>query len=121
MILVDTSVWVDHLRIGDLALARLLDQGLVLTHPFVLGELALGDMRQRSSILTALAGLPRAVVASDTEVLAFISARRLHGRGVGYIDLHLLAAAQLTHGATLLTNDRRLNSVATELGLSAAR
>ncbi len=118
MILVDTSVWVDHLRAGDKALAGWLDAGMVLTHPFVIGELALGDLRQRETVLNAMSDLPRASIATDAEVLHFIDRHALFGRGVGYIDVHLLAAARLTEGAQLRTNDKRLRGLAAQLGLA---
>ena len=118
MILVDTSVWVDHLRAGDKALAALLDAAAVLVHPFVIGELALGNLRQREIVLNALADLPHASVATDVEVLHFIDRHALFGRGVGYVDAHLLAAAKLTAGAELWTKDKRLHGIAVELGLT---
>lgn len=121
MILVDTSVWVDHLRASDTALAALLDVGAVLTHPFVIGELALGTLRQRETILKALSDLPHASVATDAEVLHFIDRHALFGRGIGYVDAHLLAAVRLTPGAELWTNDKRLHSVARQLGLASAQ
>jgi len=118
LILVDTSVWVDHLRTGDEGLAELLDAGLVLTHPFVIGEVALGNLRQRELVLDALSGLPSAIVATDAEVLQFIDRHAVFGRGIGYVDVHLLAGARLTGGVQLWTNDNRLRSVALELGLA---
>jgi predicted nucleic acid-binding protein len=118
VILVDTSVWVDHLRAADKALAALLDAGMVLAHPFVIGELALGSLRQREMVLQALAGLPHASVATDAEVLHFIERYALSGRGIGYIDAHLLAAVKLTAGAELWTNDKRLHGVAVQLGVA---
>ena len=118
MILVDTSVWVDHLRTGDKALAALLDAAMILAHPFVIGELALGNLRQREIVLNALANLPHATVAADAEVLHFIERHALPGRGIGYIDAHLLAAAKLTAGAELWTNDKRLHGIAVQLGLA---
>lgn len=118
MILVDTSVWIGHLREGDPALAGWLNSGRVLTHPFVIGELALGHLRQRETVLGALSDLPLASLATDAEVLRFIGAHDLHGRGVGYIDAHLLAAARLTAGAELWTRDRRLHDVARRLGVA---
>ncbi len=119
MILVDSSVWVDHLRSGDATLARLLDDGRVIAHPFVVGELALGSLRQRELILTALQDLPQAVVASDIEVLRFINQQALYGLGIGYVDAHLLASVRLTAGGSLWTRDRRLQSVADRLGVAA--
>lgn len=121
MILVDTSVWVDHLHAGDEALAALLEAGSVLAHPFVIGELALGDLRQREIVLNALSDLPRASVATDAEVLHFIDHHALFGRGVGYVDTHLLAAAQLTAGTQIWTNDKRLHDAADHLRLAIAR
>ena len=116
MILVDTSVWVDHLRASDKVLVALLDTGAVLAHPFVIGELALGKLRQRESVLNALSDLPHASAATDLEVLHFIDRHALFGRGIGYVDAHLLAAVQLTAGAELWTKDKRLRDVAVELG-----
>jgi predicted nucleic acid-binding protein len=116
VILADTSVWVDHLRASDKALATLLDTGMVLAHPFVIGELALGNLRQREIVLSALADLPHANLATDAEVLHFIEHHGLFGRGIGYIDAHLLAAVQLTARAELWTNDKRLHGVAAQLG-----
>jgi predicted nucleic acid-binding protein len=118
VILVDTSVWVDHLRVGDKALSSLLDAGMVLAHPFVIGELALGNLRQRGIVLSALSNLPHASVATDAEVLHFIDRHALFGRGIGYVDTHLLAAARLTAAAELWTNDKRLHGVAVQLGLA---
>ena len=118
MILADTSVWVDHLRASDKALVVLLEAGMVLAHPFVTGELALGNLRQREFVLQALADLPHADVATDAEVLHFIERHALFGRGIGYIDAHLLAAVQLTAGTELWTNDKRLHGVAVQLGLA---
>ena len=118
MILVDSSVWIDHLRSSDATLAALLDAGRVLAHPFVIGELALGSFRQRDAIVQALRGLPPSIVASDEEVLAFIEGHRLFGLGIGYIDAHLLAAALLTPGAALWTRDRRLREAANHLAVA---
>jgi predicted nucleic acid-binding protein len=118
MILVDTSVWVDHLRSGNAALAGLLESGMVMTHPFVIGEIALGDLRQREAVRTALSNLPRATLAADAEVLDFIERHRFWGRGIGYIDAHLLAAVRLSAGSALWTNDKRLRTVAAELELA---
>jgi predicted nucleic acid-binding protein len=118
VILADTSVWVDHLRAADKTLVALLDAGMVLAHPFVIGELALGNLRQRDVVLKALGDLPHAAVATDAEVLHFIEHHALPGHGIGYIDAHLLAAAKLTPGAELWTNDKRLHGVAVQLGLA---
>lgn len=119
MILVDTSVWIDHLRAGDAALAALLEANRVLAHPFVIGEIGLGSLRQRDLVLGALRDLPRAVVATDDEVDRMIGDQALHGLGIGYVDAHLLAATRLTPGSALWTRDRRLLAVADRLGLAA--
>ena len=119
MILIDTSVWVDHLRAGNSILAELLERGAALTHPFVIGELALGNLRQRELILRMLSRLPGASVATDAEVLRFVERHALFGRGVGCVDVHLLAAVRLTAGSQLWTFDKRLNDVAVQLGLAA--
>jgi predicted nucleic acid-binding protein len=118
VILVDTSVWVDHLRKGDAALEEALEGGRVLIHPFVLGEIACGNLANRSEVLGLLAELPAAPVAVETEVLAFIERRALMGRGIGYIDVHLLASAALEGTAKLWTRDARLATVAGEMGLA---
>ena len=117
MILVDTSVWIDHLRAGDQTLVGLLNAARVLAHPFVIGELALGHLRERKVVLATLSDLPQTSIATDTEVLHFIDRYALFGRGIGYIDAHLLAAVRLTGGASLWTRDKRLRSVAETLGL----
>ena len=119
MILVDTSIWVDHLRKGDRELSALLESDLVLTHPFVIGELALGRLKSRTVILKALTDLPHARAATDHEVLEFIDMHALAGSGLGYVDVHLLAAAKLTDDASLWTRDRRLQGAASRLRLSA--
>lgn len=116
MILVDTSVWVDHLRRGDARLAELLERGAVLMHPFVLGEIACGRLADRAVILELMRQLPSVVVADNEEALEFIERHRLSGRGIGYIDVHLLASVALTSGAKLWTRDKRLRIVADDLG-----
>ena len=121
MILVDTSVWIEHLRSGDSTLVSLLNTGQVLVHPFVIGELALGNLRQRDVILDTLNNMPRAKVATDEEVLAFINKSKLYGLGVGYIDAHLLTSVRLTPGTRLWTQDKRLNVAANQLGLLMAQ
>lgn len=115
-VLVDTSVWIDHLRRSDPDLVGLLEAGNVLTHPFVIGEIALGSLRQPARILDALVELPRAIVATDDEVLSFIAVHALGGTGIGYVDAHILASARLTPGVRLWTRDRRLSAVAQSLG-----
>jgi predicted nucleic acid-binding protein len=115
VILVDTSVWVDHLRAGDRTLVRLLENSQVLVHPFVIGELALGNVRQRANLLAELQNLPQAPVASDQEVLRFIELHELFGLGIGYVDAHLLAAVRLSAGSSLWTRDKRLLAIAVHL------
>lgn len=117
MILVDTSIWIDHLRQRDERLSKLLNQGMVLAHPFVIGELALGSLQNRAAILGALQDLPQAPVATEGEVLSFIEQNALYSIGIGYIDAHLLAAVRLSPGATLWTRDKRLLAAGTNLGL----
>ena len=119
MILVDTSVWVDHLRSGDPRLAQLLDTEQVLTHPFVIGEIALGLLPQRGRILASLRYLPQVLVAAHEEVIAFIERHRLFGSGIGYVDAHLLAAIKLTAGTGLWTRDKSLRAAAERLALVA--
>jgi predicted nucleic acid-binding protein len=120
VILVDTSVWVDHLRHGDTILAGLLQSCLVLVHPFIIGELALAGLHPNTQVLTLLQALPEASVATDSEVLLLITEHNLSGRGIGYVDAHLLAAARLTPNASLWTRDKRLQAVATHLNVPAS-
>jgi len=119
MILVDSSVWVDHLRKGDRRLVTLLDTSQVLTHPFVVGELALGSLKNRESILSSLKGLPQAATATDEEVQQFIERNALFGLDIGYIDAHLLAAVRLNAGSQLWTRDKRLGAIANRMRLNA--
>lgn len=118
MILVDTCVWIDHLRSTDSALAELLNSNRVLTHPFVIGEIGLGSLKQRDVVLGTLQGLPQAAMATDAEVFEFIGRQALYGLGIGYIDAHLLAALKLTPGAALWTRDKRLAAVTARLDVS---
>lgn len=115
MIIVDTSVWVDHLQRGDAQLVDLLEGNAVLTHPFVIGEIACGSLADRALTLELLQQLPMAVVAEFDEVLGYIERHNLHGKGIGYVDVHLLASAAIG-GAQLWTRDKRLRAVARELG-----
>jgi len=115
VILVDTSVWVEHLRSGVPELAARLEGGEVLIHPWVIGELACGTLRDRHRLLNLLQGLQMASTASDPEVLAMIEIQQLMGRGIGWIDAHLLASALLEQ-VPLWTHDRRLARIAAELG-----
>jgi predicted nucleic acid-binding protein len=119
VILVDSSVWIDHLRRTDEILTDLLDRAQVMTHPFVIGELAIGNLRPRNVVLDVLRKLDRVIVARDDEVLRFIEQERLFGLSLGYVDVHLLAAARLTPETTLWTRDKRLSAAAERLSLAA--
>jgi predicted nucleic acid-binding protein len=119
LILVDTSVWIDHLRTSIALLADALEAEDVLVHPFIIGELACGEMKQRSEVLGLLATLPSIVVTTDEETLHFIERHHLMGKGIGYIDAHLLASITLTDGAQLWTRDKRLGVIAEKLKISA--
>jgi len=118
MILVDTSVWADHLRKGNARLNSLLLNATVLVHPYVIGELACGNLKNRGRVLNLLGDLPASRVADDREVLFFIEHNDLMGCGIGYIDAHLLASVSLSSPAHLWTVDRKLNDVAARLGLA---
>ncbi|HBA55696.1 MAG TPA: VapC toxin family PIN domain ribonuclease [Syntrophorhabdus aromaticivorans] len=114
MVLVDTSVWVSHFRETNDDLAELLNKGEVVCHPFIIGELACGDLKNRVSIIALLEALPMALVVDHEEVLSFVEARKIMGKGLGYVDVHLLAAALLT-GVSLWTLDKKLDKVDGEL------
>jgi len=116
--LVDTSVWVDHLRRGNPQLRDLLNRGEVECHPFIVGELACGSLHRRAEMLSLLQRLPRVPVCSHNEVLLFIEQHRLMGRGIGWIDANLLASASLA-GSPFWTHDRRLAEIARALNLHA--
>jgi predicted nucleic acid-binding protein len=120
VILVDTSVWVGHFRASNPTLVDLLERGWVFTHPFVVGELALGNLHNRNVILEALNHMPGVVRARDEEVLAFIEDHRLHGLGVGYVDAHLLVSVKLTPSSKLWTFDQRLATVAAKLDIASS-
>lgn len=117
MILVDTSVWIDHLRWTLPELVESLEQGKVAMHPWVIGELACGNLQNRQTVLDLLRALPPVAIAADDEVLLLIEHRQLMGRGIGYIDAHLITSALLSQ-TTLWTRDRRLAAVADELRLA---
>ena len=117
MILVDTSVWIDHLRRGSAALGEALEREEVMTHPFVIGELACGNLKNRREVLGLLAALPSTVVATGEETLHFVERRRLMGRGIGWVDVHLLASVMMAEAAQLWTRDKRLGAIAAELGI----
>ena len=114
IVLVDTSVWIDHLRRGNQQLVELLESGRVLCHPHVIGELACGNLQNRAEILKLLNTLPQAVAVTFAEALTFVESHHLYGRGLGWVDIHLLASAILS-GCPLWTLDRRLFKAAAEL------
>jgi len=118
VILVDSSVWIDHLRAAGSRLVELLNTGQVLAHPFVIGELACGNLKNRETVLSLLQDLPAVPVATDDEVLFFIERRGLMGRGIGYVDAHLLSAVSLAGTARLWTRDKRLCAVAESMRLA---
>ena len=115
--LADTSVWIDHFRLGDNQLKAALEAGAVWMHPLVLGEIACGNLASRATVLTLLHSLPALPVATDKEVLYFIDKHKLMGRGIGYIDAHLLAAARLAD-VPIWTKDKRLHTIATDMALA---
>ena len=117
MVLVDTSVWVAHLRHGTIGLEALLNEGRVVCHPFIVGELACGNLKRRSEILVHLQALPQAILAEHEEAMQVIENYSLMGKGLGYIDMHLLASALLTK-VPLWTLDQKLHEVAVKLKLA---
>jgi predicted nucleic acid-binding protein len=118
VILVDTSVWVEHFRSRNATLTEELGAGRVLAHPFVIGELACGNLQNRREVLDLLGRLPSAPTATHAEALGFLDRRALMGRGIGFIDVHLLASAALAAPTRLWTRDRRLAAMAAELNLA---
>jgi len=120
VILVDTSVWVGHLRSHDNELAQLIDANALCTHPYVVGEIALGQLRQRGIVLRSLQALPEVILATEREMLTLINNHNLFGRGIGYVDACLLAAACITPNTWLWTSDRKLAAVALGLGLATS-
>lgn len=119
MILVDTSIWIDHLHKGDVVMQQLLEDDAVMMHPFVLGEIALGSLKNRAVVLGDLARVPAAPMADDYEVLTLIEGKRLYGSGIGFVDAHLLASALLNSEGLVWTRDRRLQAAADSLGIDA--
>jgi predicted nucleic acid-binding protein len=113
--LADTSIWVDYLQAGDAEMAAALNADLVAMHPMVLAELALGNLSEREEFLASLHAMPRAPLATEAELLIGIDARVMHGRGIGYVDAHLVSSC-LISGYTLWTRDRRLGELAVALG-----
>jgi predicted nucleic acid-binding protein len=120
LILVDTSVWIDHLHKAIPVLAEALEREDVLTHPFVVGELACGQLTKRREVLDLISALPSCTMASNEEAFHFIDRHRLMGKGIGFIDVHLLASVMLTPTAQLWTTDKRLATIASELGIAIA-
>ena len=116
MILVDTSVWIEHLREGNATLVDLLEHAEALIHPSIIGELALGNLNERREVIDLLHGLPPATSATPDEILAFVEHHELYGVGIGYVDAQLLAATLLTDDASLWTTDRRLATAASMIG-----
>ena len=119
MILVDTSVWIDHIDRSEPILVNLLLHDRVRIHPYVIGEISLGSLRDRSTVLRALNDLPRVPIATPDEVFYLIEQQQLFSRGIGYVDVSLLASARLEPGVTIWTRDKRLKIIADELALSA--
>ncbi|RPJ14646.1 MAG: type II toxin-antitoxin system VapC family toxin [Deltaproteobacteria bacterium] len=117
MVLVDTSVWIEHLRFGHAGLEPLLNAGEVICHPFVIGELACGTLKNRKTILSLLKALPSAVEADHAEVMDFLEKNLLMGRGLGLIDVHLIASALLS-GVQLWTLDKKLRQASSKLGIA---
>ena len=118
MIVVDTVVWIDHFHHRNNQLADLLAEGLALMHPFVLGEIALGNLRDRDDVIAIAGKLPQPLVAEPIEVLNLIASADLAGSGIGYVDAHLIASTILTSDGTLWTRDKRLVAVAERLGVA---
>jgi predicted nucleic acid-binding protein len=119
MILVDTSVWIDHIGQSEPILVELLLHDRVRIHPYVTGEISLGSLRDRPAVLRALNDLPRVPVATPDEVLFLVEQQQLFSRGIGYVDASLLASAKLQPGVTIWTRDKRLKKIADALALSA--
>lgn len=117
MVIVDTSIWVTHLRQGSRRLEALLLDAQVACHPFIIGELACGNLKNRKELLTLLQSLPMVSAVTSDELLYFIERHKLMGAGIGFVDAHLLASAQLSR-VLLWTSDKRLNSAAIDLGLA---
>ncbi|MBN1832859.1 MAG: PIN domain-containing protein [Deltaproteobacteria bacterium] len=115
-ILVDTSIWIKHLREGEKRLAQLLEQGLVACHPFIIGELACGGMKNRHEIMSLLNDLPTTEILDNDDIMEFIEYRKMMNKGIGYIDVHLLASALISE-TPLWTFDKALEKVAKRLSI----
>ena len=120
MILADTSVWIDHFRVGDKQLRMCLDRGEIVTHPYVIAELALGSFRERSKILELLDQLPQVATAQKSELRHMIETRRLYALSIGLIDVHLIASVFISPATVLWTRDKPLRKVAEAFGIHAA-
>jgi predicted nucleic acid-binding protein len=120
LILADTSIWIDHFRIGNEELRRRLEQGQIVTHPFIIAELALGSLKERNRTLTLLDLLPQLRMAQFSEVRVLIETRRLYGRGLGLVDAHLIASVFLSPSTFLWTRDKQLGKAAEDFGIRAA-
>ncbi len=120
MVIVDTSIWINHFRKGDKRLVKLLLDAEVICHEFVIGELACGNLKNRNEIISLLQSLPHSPTVNHQEFLFFVDRHRLMGRGIGFVDVHLLASAQLVN-VPLWTGDNRLKSSAKNLGLNYSR
>ena len=118
MILVDSSVWIDHLRTANQTIVTLTRRGELATHSLVIGELAMGSIRDQANLLFRMQKLPSLRTAEDEEVLTFVERRKLYGREIGYIDAHLLFSVVLTKGASLWTRDKRLREIAEEFEIA---
>jgi predicted nucleic acid-binding protein len=118
VIIVDTSVWIDHFHHSSIQLISFLEEGEVMTHPFIIGEIASGNLRNRSEVIGLFQALPHAASADNVEVLQFIEGQNLYGIGLGYIDLHLLASCKL-EGCRFWTRDKRLKNAATNLDIQS--
>ncbi|MGE0742557.1 MAG: type II toxin-antitoxin system VapC family toxin [Hyphomonadaceae bacterium] len=118
MILVDTSVWIDHLRAADAQLVALLNRNEVLAHPFVIGEIALGSVAKCADVLRYLNNLPAVVVATHAEIMIFIERHKLFSTGLGYVDAGVLASAALTPGSAIWSRDKTLRAAAARCGLA---
>ena len=118
MILADTSIWINHLRWGDARLKVLLNNSEILIHHFIIGELSTGQLKNRKTLLELLNALPKTILAEHEEVLLLLESKKLFGRGLGWVDLHLLAAAIIS-GTPLWTRDKRLSEAARNLDISA--
>ena len=120
MVLVDTNIWINHFRKTNSVLVDLLNQWSVACHPFIIGEMACGNLKNRKEILSLFQALPSTIVVEDDEILEFVESRKLMGKGLGLVDIHILASAVLS-GVVLWTGDKRLAQAAEDLGVSDKR